>query len=46
MFTFLYYTGLRYEEMIPLNWNDIDFENKTLKITKSLSNKVENELIH
>lgn len=41
MFNFLYYTGVRFGEMIALNWNDINFKNKTLKITKSLSNKVE-----
>ena len=41
LFNFLYYTGVRFGEMIALNWNDINFENKTLSITKSLSNKVE-----
>lgn len=43
MFNFLYFTGLRFGEMIALNWNDINFEEKTLKITKSLSNKIEGQ---
>ena len=41
MFNFLYYTGVRFGEMIALNWNDIDLERKTLQINKTLSNKVE-----
>lgn len=41
MFNFLYYTGLRFGEFAALNWNDLDFKEKTLKISKSLSNKVE-----
>lgn len=28
--------------MFALNWNDIDFENKTLSINKQLSNKIGN----
>ncbi len=43
LFNFLYYTGLRFGEMLALNWNDIDFINKKIKITKSLSNKIENQ---
>lgn len=43
LFNFLYYTGLRYGEMNALNWNDIDFKNKTLSITKSLSNKIKGQ---
>ncbi|MCH4169352.1 MAG: site-specific integrase [Streptococcaceae bacterium] len=31
------YTGLRIGEAKALNWDDIDFTNKTLKITKTLS---------
>ena len=43
LFNFLYYTGLRYGEMNALNWNDIDLNKKTLKVTKSLSNKIEGQ---
>lgn len=43
MFNFLYFTGLRFGEMIALNWNDINFEEKTVKITKSLSYKIEGQ---
>lgn len=43
IFTFLYFTGLREGEMIALNWNDIDFENKKLIINKSFTNKIGNK---
>ena len=43
LFNFLYFTGLRYGEMNALTWNDIDFKNKTLSISKSLSTKVYNQ---
>lgn len=42
IFSFLYYTGLRIGEASALNWTDIDFENKTLSINKTLSNKIGN----
>lgn len=45
MFTFLYFTGLRIGEMIALTWNDLDFKNKTLSITKSYTNKAGNKNI-
>lgn len=41
MFNFLYYTGLRFGEMAALNWNDIDFERKALRINKTLTTKIE-----
>ncbi len=44
MFNFLYFTGLRYGEMCALNWNDFDEVAKTIKITKTLTNKIENEI--
>lgn len=44
MFTFLYYTGLRLGEMIALTWNDINFENKTLRINKTYADKVEDDI--
>ena len=43
MFNFLYYTGLRIGEMIALTWNDLNFENKTIKITKTFTNKIEDK---
>lgn len=42
LFTLLYYTGLRIGECIALNWNDINFTKKTLKINKTLTNKLGN----
>lgn len=33
---FLLYTGLRIGEALALTWNDIDFQNKTVKINKNL----------
>lgn len=33
---FLLYTGLRIGEALALTWNDVDFENKTIKINKNL----------
>lgn len=41
-FSFLYYTGCRLGEALALNYKDIDFKNKTLKITKSISTKIVN----
>ena len=40
MYTFLYYTGLRLGEFIALTWNDLNFENKTLRINKTFSANV------
>lgn len=42
LFSFFYYTGLRLGEFNALTWNDIDFDKKTLRINKALSNKVGN----
>lgn len=33
---FLLYTGLRIGEALALTWEDVDFENRTIKINKSL----------
>ena len=33
---FLLYTGLRIGEALALTWDDVDFENKTIKINKNL----------
>ncbi|MDK4212310.1 site-specific integrase [Enterococcus mundtii] len=38
IFHTLAYTGMRKGELLALNWSDIDFKNKTLSITKSLTN--------
>lgn len=43
IFNFLYFTGLRFGEMAALNWNDIDFDKKTLRVNKTLTTKVENQ---
>lgn len=33
------YSGLRRGELIPLTWNDIDFEKKTIRINKAVESK-------
>jgi integrase len=38
VFLILAYTGLRIGELCALKWRDIDFENKTLSVTKTLYN--------
>ena len=43
VFNFLYFTGVRVGEFMALNWNDIDFENKILRINKTLTVKVEGQ---
>lgn len=42
-FQVLYFMGLRQGECLALNWNDINFENKTLSISKTLTSKVKGE---
>lgn len=44
MYDFLYYTGLRLGEMIALTWNDIDLDKKKLKIDKTFTNKVDDDI--
>ncbi len=39
-FSTLFYCGLRQGEALALNWHDIDFENNTIKINKSLANRL------
>lgn len=39
-FSALFYCGLRQGEALALNWNDINFENNTIRINKSLANRV------
>ena len=41
LFNFMYFTGLRFGELCALNWTDLNFKNKTLKIKKNLATKVE-----
>ncbi|MCI6350182.1 MAG: site-specific integrase [Tenericutes bacterium] len=43
-FEVLYFMGLRQGECLALNWNDIDFKNKTLNICKTLTNKIKGEI--
>lgn len=39
-FTVLYFSGARRGEIQALNWQDIDFKNNLIKITKTLNHKV------
>lgn len=39
-FSTLFYCGLRQGEALALNWNDIDFNENTIKINKSLANRI------
>ena len=38
-FIFAFYTGMRKGEIQALNWNDIDFNKKEIKVNKTLSSK-------
>lgn len=40
-YIFLFYSGLRRGEMLGLSWNNIDFDNNTMKIETSLNPKLE-----
>ena len=40
MFEILYYCGVRRGELRGLTWEDIDFENKTLKVNKTVSSHI------
>lgn len=42
-FKMLYFLGLRQGELQALNWNDIDFNKKQLKVTKTLTSKIKGE---
>ena len=42
-FEMLYFLGLRQGECTALNWNDIDFKNKKVKINKTLTTKIKGE---
>ena len=42
LFNFLYFTGCRIGEVLALNYNDIDFKNKTVFINKTLNSKTGN----
>lgn len=46
VFNFMYFTGLRIGEFIALTWEDINFENKTIRINKSFTNKSGDKNIH
>lgn len=40
MYSFLYYTGLRFGEFDALNWKDYDNINKTISVSKNLGTRV------
>lgn len=44
-FTLVAETGLRKSEALALTWDDIDFENETLIVSKSVSKDSENNLV-
>lgn len=43
VFNILFYTGMRRGEFLALTWEDIDFENHTVSITKTLNPKLIDE---
>ena len=45
IFNFLFYTGCRKGEMIALKWSDIDFENDTITIDKTLNEEVKGKAL-
>ena len=45
MFHLLAYTGLRIGEALALKWSDIDLDNGTLKVSKTLSKGKKNSLV-
>lgn len=42
LFRLLSYTGMRRQEVLPLMWNDIDFEKGTLSINKAITRDYDN----
>lgn len=44
-FRLLIITGLRKSEALALHWNDIDFDNNTISISRTLTNGLNNKLI-
>lgn len=40
LFNILFYTGMRRGEFLALTWDDIDFENNTIQINKTLNPKL------
>lgn len=42
-FEILYFLGLRQGEATALDWNDVDFNNKTITIKKTLTTKIKGE---
>lgn len=43
LFTFLFFMGSRIGEANALTWNDVDFENNTVRINKTVSTKVKDK---
>jgi len=44
LFSFLYYMGTRRGEALALTWKDIDFNNNTVRINKTVSVKLNNKI--
>ncbi|MYL47664.1 tyrosine-type recombinase/integrase [Virgibacillus halodenitrificans] len=42
-FTMLAYTGLRVGELVALKWNDVDFDNHTLRVIRTYYNPTNNK---
>lgn len=45
LFRLLAFTGVRKGEALALTWDDIDFENKMLSITKTIARNTKNEIV-
>lgn len=45
LFNLLYYTGMRLGEALALNWDDIDFSNHCIKITKTYRRHKKKDII-
>lgn len=44
LFSFLYYMGVRKGEALALTWKDIDFKERSVKITKNVATRLNNKI--